>query len=412
MKADISKIVSRLEEIYQCGAKEDGTHTRMAFSKEDVKARELFTGWAEQLGMSHRMDAAGNLIVRMEGKNPGLPAILMGSHMDTVPDGGRYDGVVGCVGALSVCEAMAEEGYVPNHPIEVIVFTDEEGFRFGKGLLGSSAICGQDPDISDDEPDIYGEARGRVMETYGIRSENVLEAKRDKDSVHCFIELHVEQGATLDKSGTSIGIVSSIAGVNRYEVTVTGEANHAGSTTMEDRRDALVAAAGFINKVPEVTTEYGNHFTVATVGTIKVTPHSVNVIPGTCTFSLEIRDQSNEVMKLIEQKLQESLGDICRKYAVSYTFVPTSFHEPAPMCDWVKDKIEEAVKELGYDYKVIPSGAFHDSLIMTSVFTTAMIFVPSVNGISHNRNEFTREEDIEKGCNVLLETVLKVDEMI
>ena len=169
MKADISKIVSRLEEIYQCGAKEDGTHTRMAFSKEDVKARELFTGWAEQLGMSHRMDAAGNLIVRMEGKNPGLPAILMGSHMDTVPDGGRYDGVVGCVGALSVCEAMAEEGYVPNHPIEVIVFTDEEGFRFGKGLLGSSAICGQDPDISDDEPDIYGEARGRVMETYGIR---------------------------------------------------------------------------------------------------------------------------------------------------------------------------------------------------------------------------------------------------
>lgn len=412
MKADISKIVSRLEEIYQCGAREDGTHTRMAFSKEDVKARELFTGWAKQLGMSHRMDAAGNLILRMEGKNPGLPAILMGSHMDTVPDGGRYDGVVGCVGALSVCEAMAEEGYVPNHPIEVIVFTDEEGFRFGKGLLGSSAICGQDPDISDEELDIYGEARGRVMETYGIRSENVLAAKRDKDSVHCFIELHVEQGATLDKTGTSIGIVSSIAGVNRYEVTVTGEANHAGSTTMEDRRDALVAAAGFINKVPEVTTEYGNHFTVATVGTIKVTPHSVNVIPGTCTFSLEIRDQSNEVMKLIEQKLQESLGDICKKYDVSYTFVPTSFHEPAPMCDWVKDKIEEAVKELGYDYKVIPSGAFHDSLIMTSVFPTAMLFVPSVNGISHNRNEFTREEDIEKGCNVLLETVLKVDEMI
>ena len=412
MKADISKIVSRLEEIYQCGAREDGTHTRMAFSKEDVKARALFTEWAEQLGMSHRMDAAGNLIVRMEGKNPALPAILMGSHMDTVPDGGRYDGVVGCVGALSVCEAMKEAGYTPNHPIEVIVFTDEEGFRFGKGLLGSSAICGQDPDISDDETDIYGEARGRVMETYGIRSKNVLEAKREKDSVHCFMELHVEQGATLDKTGTSIGIVSSIAGVNRYEVTVIGEANHAGSTTMEDRRDALVAAAGFINKVPEITTEYGNHFTVATVGTIKVTPHSVNVIPGTCTFSLEIRDQSNEVMKLIEQKLQESLGDICRKYAVSYTFVPTSFHEPAPMCDWVKDKIEEAVKELGYDYKVIPSGAFHDSLIMTSVFPTAMIFVPSVNGISHNRNEFTREEDIEKGCNVLLETVLKVDEMI
>ncbi len=411
MKVNGRRVVSRLEEIYQCGKKEDGTYTRMAFSAEDVKGRKLFASWAENMGMTCRMDEAGNLIARMEGQDNSLPAILMGSHLDTVPDGGKYDGVLGCVGALEVCETFNETGYVPKHPVEVIVFTDEEGFRFGKGLTGSSAICGQDPDIGDLELDIYGVEGGKVMQSYGITSADALKAARDPSSVHCFIELHIEQGARLYKTDTPIGVVSSIAGVNRYDITVTGEANHAGSTAMADRKDALVAAAGFINRIPEITTEYGNEFTVATVGTIKVTPHSVNVIPGACIFSLEIRDQDAGLMTLIEQKLQETLGDICKKYGVSYTFVPTSFHEPAPMSEWVKGNVELAVKELGIDYSVIPSGAFHDSLIMTGVFPTGMIFVPSEKGISHSRYEFTKDEDIENGCNVLLQTVLNVDNM-
>lgn len=411
MRVDGKRVVSRLEEIYQCGKKEDGTFSRMAFSAEDVKGRKLFASWAEKLGMTCRMDEAGNLIARMEGQDNSLPAILMGSHLDTVPDGGRYDGVLGCVGALEVCETFREEGYIPRHPLEVIVFTDEEGFRFGKGLTGSSAICGQDADIRDSELDIYGEERGTVMQSYGITSANVYRAKRDPSSVCCFIELHIEQGARLYKTGTAIGVVSSIAGVNRYDITVTGEANHAGSTAMADRRDALVAAAGFINKVPEITMEYGSEFTVATVGTIKVTPHSVNVIPGTCTFSLEIRDQDAGTMALLEQKLRETLEEICEKYGVSCTFVPTSFHEPAPMSDWVKDSVKQAAEELGFDYSVIPSGAFHDSLIMTGVFPTGMIFVPSEKGISHSRYEFTKDGDIENGCNVLLRTVQNVDNM-
>lgn len=409
MKIDISKVINRLNAIYECGLQADGTHTRMAFSEEDVKARKMFAEWAQNLGMSYRVDEAGNLIVRMNGKCENQPAILMGSHLDTVPDGGKYDGVLGCVGSLAVCEAMKDAGYVPEHPIEVIVFTDEEGFRFGKGLLGSAAICGQDPDIRDDELDIYGNPRGKVMESYGITSAGVAAARKKKEEVHCFVELHVEQGGTLDKTDTSIGVVSSIAGVNRYEMTVVGEPNHAGSTTMEDRKDALVAAAGFINRVPEITVQYGNRFTVATVGTIKVTPHSVNVIPGTCTFSLEIRDQSDEVMNLIEDKLREEMEKTAKKYGVSYTFTATSSHEPAPMCEWVKELIEDSVKELGYKYMTVPSGAFHDALIIAGEFPTGMIFVPSVKGISHSRDEFTAKEDVEKGCNVLLETILKAD---
>ena len=412
MKINLEKVISQLEDIYDCGKKEDGTYTRMAFSDEDIKARNLFVEWAKELGMACRIDAAGNLIVRMNGNNNELPVILMGSHLDTVPDGGKYDGVLGCIGSLAVCEAMYEADYVPEHPIEVIVFTDEEGFRFGKGLLGSTAICGQDPDINDEELDIYGNPRGKVMESYGITSDGIWNAKKERDSVHCFVELHVEQGGTLDKTGTSIGVVSSIAGVNRYEITVVGEPNHAGSTTMEDRRDALVASAGFINKIPEITLQYGNRFTVATVGTIKVTPHSVNVIPGTCTFSLEIRDQSNNVMELMESKLRDELDIICMKYGVSYTFLPISSHEPAPMCEWIRTMIEDSVKELDYKYMNVPSGAFHDALIMAGTFPTGMIFVPSVKGISHSRDEFTTAEDIEKGCNVLLETILKADKKL
>ena len=156
--------------------------------------------------MACRVDEAGNLICRMSGQDDSLPAILMGSHLDTVPDGGKYDGVLGCVGALEVCETFREEGYVPKHPIEVIVFTDEEGFRFGKGLTGSSAICGQDPGVKDSELDIYGEERGKVMQSYGITSKEMPKAAKDPESVHCFIELHVEQGARLYKTHTSVGV--------------------------------------------------------------------------------------------------------------------------------------------------------------------------------------------------------------
>lgn len=411
MEIDAGRVVRRLEELYECGKKEDGTYSRVAYSEEDVKGRETFMGYFRELGLSPRVDEAGNIIVRMEGKNPSLPSILMGSHLDTVPDGGKYDGVLGCVSGLEVCETLIRAGYQTEHPVEVIVFTDEEGFRFGSGLLGSSAICNVDTGASETDIDMYGLERKEVVASYGIRVADIPKAARAKESVHCFIELHVEQGALLDRSKTSIGIVSSIAGVSRYEVELQGEANHAGSTAMCDRKDALVAAADFISKVPEIVRENGQEFTVATVGTIKVTPNSVNVVPGSCTFHLEIRDQNQAIMDTIEQKAEQYLRKVCESAGVRCSFQKISEHQPEPMEAWVKAAIEDSVRELGYDYRVIPSGAFHDSLIMAPVFPTGMIFVPSVNGISHSRYEFTEQEDIRKGCQVLLNTVLKVDSM-
>lgn len=411
MEIKLERILSRLEELYQCGAAEDGTYTRIAYSPEDVKGRETFMGYFQKLGLEPRMDAAGNLIVRLEGEDPSLPVIMTGSHLDTVPDGGKYDGVVGCVAGLEVCETLLENGRRLKHPLEVVVFTDEEGFRFGSGLLGSSAICGEQLHVSGTDLDLYGQARSEVMKAYGIDVSGISKAERQKDSVHCFLELHVEQGASLDKKGIPVGVVSSIAGVSRYEITIKGEANHAGSTVMNDRKDALVASARFIDKVPKIVEEYGNQYTVATVGTMKVVPNSVNVIPGECIFNLEIRDQDAGIIDLIEGKLKEHLDQVCKEMEEEYRFERFSYHEPAPMADWVKEAIEASVKKLGVEYAIIPSGAFHDSLVMTNVFPTGMIFVPSVGGISHSRHEYTADEDIRQGCQVLLETILKVDNM-
>ena len=394
MKVNIERIHSRLEEIYQCGKKEDGTFTRMAYSPEDVKGRETFMNYFRKLGIEPRVDEAGNIHARLEGEDPTLPAIMTGSHLDTVPDGGKYDGVVGCVSGLEAVETLVENGKKLRHPLEVIVFTDEEGFRFGSGLLGSSAICGQELDIRESDVDLYGNRRSDVIKSYGITVADAPKAKIDPKDVHCFMELHVEQGASLYKSKTPIGVVSSIAGVSRYEIVITGEANHAGSTIMADRKDALVAASKFIAQVPEIVRENGNEYTVATVGTIKVQPNSVNVVPGSCVFNLEIRDQHAEVIECIEKKTREYLDQVCKEMGEEYSFTQISYHEPAPMSEWVKGAIEKAVQEMG-----------------AGVFPTGMIFVPSVDGISHSRYEFTEDADIEQGAQLLLNTILEVDNM-
>lgn len=408
---DMKKVMSCIEDLYRCGEQPDGTHTRMAYSQEDVKGREVFQNYFEELGLKSRMDDAGNIFIRMKGKNDNLPAILVGSHLDTVPDGGKYDGVLGCVAGLAICDAVIRSGEQLEHSLEVVVFTDEEGFRFGSGLLGSSAICGEDPEIKEDDIDLYGQRRSEVMRAYGISPGNIRKAKKDKESVHCFFELHIEQGGILDKKKIPIGLVTSIAGVSRYEIVISGEANHAGSTVMGDRRDALVGASKLIAVIPEIVEQYGNAYSVATVGTMKVSPNSVNVIPGEVTFNLEIRDQDIGVIQLLEDKIKAYLERVCADNQLICSFQKISAHDAAPMSEWVKKAIKKAIDKQKYDYIEIPSGAFHDSLIMTAKFPTGMIFIPSINGISHSRYELSREEDIQKGCEVLFQAVLEVDQI-
>lgn len=407
MRIDINKVMERIEEIYSCGRQEDGSFSRVAYSPQDIRGREKFIGYFKALGIEPVIDKAGNIIARLEGKNPELPAIVIGSHLDTVPDGGKYDGVLGCLGGLGVCEALVKSGQRLNHPLEVIVFTDEEGARFGSGMTGSAAFCGMPPEFSDSDTDIYGMNRGLVFESFGISAGSLAQAARMPGTVRCFIELHIEQGSLLCKNNIPVGVVTSIAGVKRYEVAVRGESNHAGSTMMQDRKDSLVAAARFISAVPDIVAEHGGEYTVATVGTIRVEPGSVNVIPGVCVFSLEIRDQSQEMMDTIERRLRERLEKDCS--GLAHSFRQIASHDAAPMTDWVMESIRESCEEQGCAYRMMPSGAFHDSLLISAKFPTGMIFIPSVGGISHSPREFSTEADIETGCGVLLRTVLIID---
>lgn len=407
----IQTIQDRIEAIYNCGAQPDGTHTRMVFSPEDIQGRALFFSYFEAIGITPYMDAAGNLIARLEGENPDLPAIITGSHLDTVPDGGKFDGVVGCLCGLAVCEELIEKGEKLKHPLEVIVFTDEEGFRFGSGMLGSCSFCGVESHFSEADLDIYGESRDQVMASYGIETKNLEKAKREANSVHCFIELHVEQGASLDKAGLPIGVVSSIAGVSRYEISVFGEANHAGSTKMCDRKDAFVASAKFVAQLPQLVKDLGNDFTVATVGTMKLTPNSVNVIPGKAQFHLEIRDQGESMIREIATSAEKMLREICQEGEFSFEFKEISCHAPQFMAKPVMDAIEAQAQQLGYPYDIMPSGAFHDALQMSECFPTGMIFLPSISGISHAREENTAFSDIEKGANLLLRSIVALDKL-
>lgn len=409
MHIEGTQVVRRLEELYALGLQADGTHSRLAFSPEDAKGRALFAGYFRELGIPTRTDEAGNLIARLDGSEGDLPAILLGSHLDTVPDGGKYDGALGCMAGYAVCAALVQNGTRLRHPLEVIVFADEEGARFGTGMFGSNAFCGSlgEPDAG--APDIFGTPRGEVLEKAGIVLSEAHRAKRDKSGVHCFLELHVEQGISLHQKGIPLGVVSSIAGVRRYEVSVTGQANHSGSTQMRHRKDALVAASAFISAIPGITAALGDEYTVATVGTIKVRPGAVNVIPGECVFSLEMRDQSEAVMQALELKFREKLESVCREQGCACAVTELSRHAPAPMSAWVREVIEKVCQNGNAPYAVVPSGAFHDAMILSESFPTGMIFVPSRDGISHSPLEYSTVEDIEAGCNILLRTVLELD---
>ncbi len=409
-KTKIARVLERLDALYDCGEQENKTHSRIAYSPYDKKGRDLFQQYFRSIGIEPYVDEAGNIHAVLEGSELGLPSILIGSHLDTVPDGGKLDGALGCMVGLEICEVLHENNIQLRHPLEVIVFTDEEGSRFGTGMFGSKAFCGNPmDDFSQRRLDADGNERKAVLKTFGIDCENLSHVKRDPESICCYLELHVEQGRFLEKAQMQLGVVSGIAGLKRYFVSIDGEANHAGSTLMKDRKDALVAASAFISQVPEVVKRCGTEFSVATVGSIQVSPGSVNVVPGWCEFSLEMRDQTVEGLETIQRELQAQLSEIERVYNVDVHMTPVSESTPAAMDETLQDIFEDICKEGEYSYKRMSSGAFHDALPLSNYCKTGMLFVPSVGGISHSPGEYTHPDDIHVGCELFYEAVLRID---
>ncbi len=394
-----------LKELSRFGANPQGGVSRVAYSEFDRQGREYTMRLMRAAGLEVRLDTAGNIFGRRAGSDATRKPIWFGSHIDSVPEGGNYDGTVGSLSAIEVAQALAEQKLQTRHPLEVVIFQNEEG-----GTVGSRALLGE---VS--PTDLQLEARsgkkiGDGITFLGGDPARLESAKRRKGDVAAYVELHIEQGGTLDREQLNIGVVEGIVGIGQWEVTITGFSNHAGTTPMNDRRDAMLAFARFADMVNRVVrSEPGRQ--VGTVGRVAAFPGAPNVIPGKVVCTLELRDLDNaKITRLQDTVLGEArrIGE-----ATGTTFSYTALHESrSAICDpKLMDVIGTQAKGLGFSTKSLPSGAGHDAQHMAHLCPSAMIFIPSIKGISHAPSEYSTPSDIENGANVLMQTILRLDAM-
>jgi len=398
------RIQQHVTALSKYGANPEGGVSRVAFSDADIAGRKYVAGLMQEAGLTIRTDAAGNIIGRREGSNAKLPPILIGSHTDSVPGGGNYDGDVGVIGAIEVAQTLQEHGVRLKHPLEVVIFADEEG-----GTVGSFAMIGR---LQPDALDLTTHSGKTIRD--GIRAvggdpDRLAEAVRKPGDLTAYVELHIEQGAILDESDIDIGVVEGIVGIRWWDVTVEGIANHAGTTPMNRRRDALLSAAEFALAVNRVATSMPGR-QVATVGRIRAEPGAPNVIPGKVVLSLEIRDLDAAKMTAVYDAIHAEADKIAQARQTPFTFTQLKVSsEPAPTDPRLQRIISKAASSLNLSTKLMPSGAGHDAQEISHIAPTGMIFVPSVGGISHAPKEFTSQQDMANGANVLLQTVLAID---
>jgi N-carbamoyl-L-amino-acid hydrolase len=391
---DGARLLADLEELGRIGATESGGVTRIAYSDADQAGRAWVADRLKQSGLQVQTDAAGNLIGRLAGSED-LPPLAVGSHTDTVPEGGRYDGALGVVAAIACARAAASDGVRLRHPLEVIDFACEEATMSG-GTLGSRAMAGQwDPAIAD-APAWDGRPVREHLAAAGLESSRMGTAARAPGSLTAYLELHIEQGATLEQDAIDVGLVTGIVGIRRFAVAFLGEANHAGTTPMDRRQDALVAAAPFVLWVREVAMRHG---VVGTVGNLTVHPGASNVIPGRVELTVEIRGLDEAVLDQAEADLR-SQGDLRL----------LSRKPPVGCAPTLLDALEGACSGLGFKSRRMPSGAGHDAMCIAALCPVAMLFVPSVGGVSHSPREFTKPEDCVNGARVLLAGLIDLDQ--
>lgn len=402
-QADAKRMEDRIVKISEFGKNPTGSK-RVAFSDADLAARKYFITLMKAAGLEVNIDFAGNIIGRRNGKENTRAPIMFGSHLDTVPNGGAYDGIVGSVGALEVIELLNEKKITTKLPLEMIIFSDEEG-----GLTGSRALVGKLGPEALKVKSHSGKTIADGIRFLGGDPSRLNEMKRKRGDIHAFLELHIEQGGILESEKLNIGIVEGIVGIEWWDVTIEGLANHAGTTPMKGRHDAVIAGSKFALAVNEIVNSYKGA-QVATVGRFRAEPGAPNVIPGKADLSLEIRDLSKEkiwmVFRDIEKRAKVIENETGTKISFKYVDVGAV---PAVSDLAMTARIQEAAKKLGYSSKYMPSGAGHDAQDMAQISLMGMIFVPSRSGISHSPKEFTSAEDMARGANVLYETVLGID---
>lgn len=396
----LNKSIKKLAEIGQVA---DGGVTRIAFSQEDITARNLVQNWMIEAGMNVRIDAAGNIIGCYQGKQQNFPALATGSHIDTVPNGGRYDGNLGVLAGIEIVRTFNENNIRLQHPIEVIVFTDEENTMIGsKTMAGTAKYDAEFYRLADGTP--IEESLAKI----GGNWAQIVSAKRDRSQIAAYIELHVEQGGILDNLGKQIGVVEGVVGMYRGIITVTGKANHAGTTPMEMRQDALVAASQIVLAVNDLGIKMPGK-QVATVGKLNVFPNATNSVPGQVEMSIDVRDLSAENVKNLIAKLEQQLTEIAANTQTKISLKPYLWVDPTLSDVVIQKAISNTCNQLGLSHYSLPSRAGHDAQEIGRFTDMGMIFVPSIEGISHSPKEHTTPEQCTQGTNVLLNTFLQLD---
>ncbi|MCP4630621.1 MAG: Zn-dependent hydrolase [bacterium] len=406
MTLHIKRIQSDIEAINKFNATPGSGVTRPTFSKEYQGATDYVVEELKKIGAAISICPAGNIRGRLSGSQKDAPAIMMGSHLDTVAHGGQFDGVVGVVTALEAARRIVEDKATHRLPVDVVIFPEEEGSRFGRGLLGSSIWTGiLDPDRLNSIKDANGMTYLDAMTQAGLSVND--DCKLKATDIAAMLEVHIEQGAVLEKRGHRIGLVEAIAGIQQLNITIKGTADHAGTTPMMDRSDPLQGAARIIIEVDKIARRTGPH-TVATVGRIICEPAQVNVIPGLVRFSVDIRDSDKKLLDSAVAEIQQAVQNICNERQLGVEFVGMSESEPVVLSAGIINLLEEKTREKDITPFRMISGAGHDTALVAELTKAGMIFVPSRDGLSHCPREYSRIEDIALACEILLETVVEL----
>ncbi|GBC68536.1 N-carbamoyl-L-amino acid hydrolase [archaeon HR01] len=403
----MERLWSDLTELGKIGENLEGGRTRLALSDEDHRARGVLLAKMREAGLEVRIDKVGNIIGRRNGTDNSLPAVAFGSHIDTVPNAGMFDGCLGVLAGLEAVRTLNENNIVTRHPLELISFSNEEGVRFPL-MTGSRVATGnlslEEAYSQKDQSNIsYLEA----LRKGGLEPETLEEPLRRYGELKAWIELHIEQGPVLHSSGENIGVVQAIAGISQWLLEIVGRSGHAGTTPMELRRDPVIGVSKIALEVNRLARE-GGAGVVGTVGLVRVYPSAINVIARRAEMSIDFRDISRERLEESRRRILAYVDETLKGLGLTYTLSERARLEPTPMSKPVMDAILASAEKMGASYRIMPSGAVHDTQNMARVTDVGMIFVPSRDGVSHAPDEWTEPKDVEMGANVLLHTILQL----
>ena len=388
----------------EIGPGEQGGSCRLALTDEDKQGRDLFIGWCKEIGCSIELDDMGNIFARRPGRNNELHPVAAGSHLDTQPHGGKFDGIYGVLAALEAMRTLHDNDIQTEAPVEVVVWTNEEGSRFAPAMIASGVYAGLfEKEYAWSRSDADGKTIGEELDRIGYKGDKAC----GEHKMGYLLEAHIEQGPVLEDSSTQIGVVTGGQGQRWYDITIKGKDSHAGPTPMPGRQDALVASAEIIGKVQSIALAHAPHG-VGTVGEMHVLPNSRNTIPGEVRFTVDIRNPDDGPLKSMGDQFRQACHDCATSHSVDIEIDEIWTKPPVKFAETCINAVSEAVDQLGYTNQRIVSGAGHDACQVCEVVPTSMIFVPCADGLSHNELESAEPKDLEAGCNVLLQAMLKL----